>query len=135
MMQTESVTAESVPPPNRTMRAASRILFGLLLGLPLFVPGTSIAEPDIAHCERVDTAQLRSASEETLLFLRCRARRLAYDAPDLKGVSQRTRDDLVFACMDQAEAVEHQLRVARGYTRESLARRKCDDWQNTGKGG
>ncbi|QET05668.1 hypothetical protein [Cupriavidus pauculus] len=117
------------------MRAASRFLFGLSYGLLLCMPGTSFAEPDIAHCERVDAAQLRIASEETLLFLRCRARRLAYEAPDLKGVSQRTRDDLVFACMDQAEAVEHQLRVGRGYTRESLARKKCDDWQNTGKGG
>lgn len=111
--------------------SASRLLFCLLL----CTPAMAMAEPDIAHCDRVVPAQLRVASEETLLFLRCRARRLAYDAPQLKGVSQRTRDDLVFACMDQADAVEHQLRVNYGYTRESLSRRKCDDWQNTGKGG
>jgi len=130
MIQTKLATS-----PYRTMSAASRLLLGLLLALPLCVPALAVADPDIAHCERVDAAQLRTASEETLLFLRCRARRLAYEAPDLRGVSQRTRDDLVFACMDQAEAVEHQLRVGRGYSREALSRKKCDDWQNTGKGG
>ncbi len=126
-----------VQPSFRYLRAmsVSRPLICLLSCLLPAVPATVMAAPDIAHCERVQPAQLRMASEQTLLFLRCRARRLAYDAPQIRGVSQKTRDDLVFACMDQADAVDHELRVSHGYTREALARKKCDDWQNPGTGG
>lgn len=81
---------------------------------------------DLVECKRIDQEQLSSASTETLLFLRCRARRISYEAPRLKGVSQRVKDDVMFACLDQADAVEHQLRVRHGYTRESLARERCD---------
>jgi hypothetical protein len=97
----------------------------LLLQL-LLVPVVQ-AEPDLVQCQRIDKVQLQSASEETLLFLRCRARRISYEAPRLKGVTQKYKDDLVFSCLDQADAVEHQLRVGHGYTRESLSRKKCDE--------
>jgi len=106
--------------------SALRYLPILLLQL-LFLPVEAIAEPDLVQCQRIDQSQLRSASEETLLFLRCRARRISYEAPRLKGVTQKYKDDLVFSCLDQADAVEHQLRVGHGYTRESLARKKCDE--------
>ena len=81
---------------------------------------------DLVECRCIDQDQLASASTETLLFLRCRARRISYEAPRLKGVSQRVKDDVMFACLDQADAVEHQLRVRHGYTRESLARERCE---------
>ncbi len=81
---------------------------------------------DLVECKRVDQDQLAAASTETLLFLRCRARSTAYEAPRLKGVPQRVKDDLMFACLDQVDAVEHQLRVRHGYTRESLARERCE---------
>ncbi|RZT31901.1 hypothetical protein [Cupriavidus agavae] len=101
--------------------------FRLLLSLPLlWLPALALAEPDLVQCDRVDQAHLRTASEDHLLAMRCRARQISYEAPRLKGVTQKFRDDLVFACLDQADAIEHQLRVKHGYTRESLARRKCD---------
>ncbi|SDD34714.1 hypothetical protein SAMN05216345_10841 [Cupriavidus sp. YR651] len=103
--------------------SVSRYLLSLLLLSPLM----AWAQPNLVECQRMDQVQLRAASEETLLFLRCRARRISYEAPRLKGVSQKVRDDLVFACLDQADAAEHQLRVSHGYTRESLARKKCDE--------
>ncbi|CAG9181700.1 hypothetical protein LMG23994_04731 [Cupriavidus pinatubonensis] len=88
------------------------------------------AEPsraqDLVECKRIDQEQLAAATTETLLFLRCRARRISYEAPRLKGVPQRVKDDLMFACLDQADAVEHQLRVRHGFTRESLARERCE---------
>ena len=85
------------------------------------------AEPDLVQCQRIDQAQLRTASEASLLAWRCRARQISYDAPRLRGVTQKFKDDLVFACLDQADAIEHQLRVSHGYSREALARRKCDE--------
>ncbi|WP_224081100.1 hypothetical protein [Cupriavidus laharis] len=81
---------------------------------------------DLVECRRIDQEQLAAASTETLLFLRCRARRISYEAPRIKGVSQRVKDDLMFACLDQVDAVEHQLRVRHGYTRESLSRERCE---------
>jgi hypothetical protein len=33
----------------------------------------------------------------------------------------------VFSCLDQADAIEHQLRVSYGYTRETLAKRNVID--------
>ncbi|ABF12766.1 hypothetical protein ACUXAV_004049 [Cupriavidus metallidurans] len=104
------------------------VLRYLLILLPqlLLMPLIAQAEPDLVQCQRVDQSQLRSASEETLLFLRCRAREISYEAPRLKGVTQKFKDDLVFSCLDQADAVEHQLRVGYGYTRETLAKKKCD---------
>lgn len=83
-------------------------------------------DPNLVQCQRINQAQLRTSTEETLLFLRCRARQLSYEAPRLHGVTQKFRDDLVFACLDQADEIEHQLRVKYGYTREALARKKCD---------
>ncbi len=103
--------------------SALRYLSLPLLLLPVLA---SAEDTDLAKCQRADQAQLRTASEATLLFLRCRARQISYDAPRLKGVTQKFKDDLVFSCLDQAEAIEHQLRVSYGYTRESLARKKCD---------
>ncbi|MWL90716.1 hypothetical protein GA566_25150 [Cupriavidus sp. SW-Y-13] len=97
-------------------------LFPLLLA-----PALVCAEPDLVQCDRVHQASLRTASEADLLEMRCRARRISYEAPRLKGVTQKFKDDLVFACLDQADAIEHQLRVMFGYTREALARRKCDE--------
>ncbi len=32
----------------------------------------------------------------------------------------------MFACLDQADAVEHQLRVRHGFTRESLSKQRCE---------
>lgn len=93
----------------------------------LLLPALAWAQPDLVECQRVPPDQLRAASPETLQFLRCRARRIAYEAPRLKGVTQKTRDDLMFACLDQADAVEHQLRVAHGFTRNSLARLQCNE--------
>ncbi|CAG2155695.1 hypothetical protein LMG31506_05475 [Cupriavidus yeoncheonensis] len=81
---------------------------------------------DLVECKRIDQEQLAAATTETLLFLRCRARRISYEAPRLKGVPQRVKDDVMFACLDQADAVEHQLRVRHGYTRESLSRERCE---------
>ncbi|WP_454767129.1 hypothetical protein [Cupriavidus campinensis] len=98
-----------------------------LLSLILLLPAMAWAEPDLVECRRIDHDALRTASVETLLFLRCRARRISYEAPRIKGVSQKTRDDLVFTCLDQVDAVEHQLRVTHGFTRESLVRQKCDE--------
>lgn len=100
-----------------------RYLFIPLLLLPVLA---AAEDADLVQCQRVNLAQLRTASEATLLFLRCRARQISYEAPRLKGVTQKFKDDLVFACLDQADAIEHQLRVSHGYTRESLARKKCD---------
>ncbi|MCA3187416.1 MAG: hypothetical protein INH12_26010 [Cupriavidus sp.] len=100
-----------------------------LLAPLLWLPATAAlaeGDPNLVQCQRINQAQLRSASEETLLFLRCRARQISYDAPRLRGVTQKFRDDLVFACLDQADEIEHQLRVGHGYTRETLARKKCD---------
>ncbi|WP_349605187.1 MULTISPECIES: hypothetical protein [Cupriavidus] len=94
--------------------------------LPLLFAGASALAQDLVECKRIEHDQLVAATQETLLFLRCRARQVAYEAPRLKGVSQRVKDDLVFACLDQADAVEHQLRVRHGYSRESLARQRCD---------
>lgn len=95
------------------------------LSIPLLLfSAQGWAEPDLVQCQRIDQTQLRSASEETLLFLRCRARQISYEAPRLKGVTQKYRDDLVFSCLDQADAIEHQLRVGYGYTRETLARKR-----------
>ena len=101
--------------------------FLVLLATLLWASGPVRAEGDasLVQCQRIGQAQLRTASEQTLLFLRCRARQVAYEAPRLKGVSQRYKDDLVFACLDQADAVEHQLRVRHGYSREALARQRC----------
>ncbi|SOY93616.1 conserved protein of unknown function (plasmid) [Cupriavidus taiwanensis] len=96
------------------------------LCLPLFFAGASASAQDLVECKRIEHDQLIIASQETLLFLRCRARQVAYEAPRLKGVSQRVKDDLVFACLDQADAVEHQLRVRHGYSREALARQRCE---------
>ncbi|ODV40972.1 hypothetical protein AWV79_02555 [Cupriavidus sp. UYMMa02A] len=81
---------------------------------------------DLVECKRIDQEQLAAATPETLLFLRCRARRISYEAPRIKGVPQRVKDDLMFACLDQADAVEHQLRVRHGYTRESLSKQRCE---------
>lgn len=99
---------------------------GMTLAAILWPAPAAGEEQDLVQCQRVNAAQLRTASEETLLFLRCRARQTSYEAPRLKGVTQKFRDDLVFACLDQADAIEHQLRVAHGYTRETLSRKKCD---------
>lgn len=96
------------------------------LCLPLFFAGAGVYAQDLVECKRIEHDQLIIASQETLLFLRCRARQVAYEAPRLKGVSQRVKDDLVFACLDQADAVEHQLRVRHGYSREALARQRCE---------
>ena len=96
------------------------------LCLVLLVASQPSWAQDLVECRRIDKEQLASASTETLLFLRCRARRIAYEAPRLKGVSQRAKDDVMFACLDQTDAVEHQLRVRHGYTRESLAREHCE---------
>ncbi|AEI79079.1 hypothetical protein CNE_2c00870 [Cupriavidus necator N-1] len=96
------------------------------LCLPLLFAAASAPAQDLVECKRIEHDQLITASQETLLFLRCRARRVAYEAPRLKGVSQRVKDDLVFACLDQADAVEHQLRVRHGYSREALARLRCE---------
>jgi hypothetical protein len=96
------------------------------LCLPLFLAAASTAAQDLVECKRVEHDQLITASQETLLFLRCRARQVAYEAPRLKGVSQRVKDDLVFSCLDQADAVEHQLRVRHGFSREALARERCE---------
>jgi len=96
------------------------------LCLPLLFAAASAPAQDLVECKRIEHDQLITASQETLLFLRCRARRVAYEAPRLKGVSQRVKDDLVFACLDQADAVEHQLRVRHGYSRDALARQRCD---------
>ena len=81
---------------------------------------------DLVECKRIDQEQLAAATTETLLFLRCRARRISYEAPRIKGVPQRVKDDLMFACLDQADAVEHQLRVRHGFTRESLSKQRCE---------
>lgn len=100
-----------------------------LLAPLLLMSGTAAraeGDPNLVQCQRINQAQLRSASEQTLLFLRCRARQISYDAPRLHGVTQKFKDDLVFACLDQADEIEHQLRVAHGYTRETLVRKKCD---------
>ncbi|WP_066732583.1 hypothetical protein [Cupriavidus sp. D384] len=100
-----------------------------LLAPLLWLPAVAVlaeGDPNLVQCQRINKAQLRTASEETLLFLRCRARQISYEAPRLRGVTQKFRDDLVFACLDQADEIEHQLRVSHGYTRESLARKKCD---------
>lgn len=105
------------------MSALRYLLLPLLLMPALAWP----EDNELVRCTRVDQAQLRTASEATLLFLRCRARQISLDAPRLKGVTQKFKDDLVFACLDQADAIEHQLRVGYGYSRESLARKKCDD--------
>ncbi|WP_019449866.1 hypothetical protein [Cupriavidus sp. BIS7] len=106
-----------------------RILRTLPVLLPLLLsPMLAVAEPDLVQCKRIDREQLRTASEETLLFLRCRARQTSYDAPRLKGVTQKYKDDIVFSCLDQADAVEHQLKLSYGYTRESLAKKKCDEY-------
>lgn len=91
----------------------------------LMVPAVVWAEPDLVQCQRIDQGQLRTASEPALLEMRCRARQISYEAPRLKGVTQKFKDDLVFACLDQDDAIEHQLRVAYGYSREKLARAKC----------
>ncbi len=101
---------------------------GALLGLglaALLPPAAGHAAPDLVACQRIDQDQLKTASAATLLTLRCRARQVSYEAPRLKGASQRVRDDMMFACLDQADAIEHALRVRHGYTRESLAREKC----------
>ncbi len=74
------------------------------LCLPLLFAGASAIAQDLVECKRIEHDQLITASKETLLFLRCRARQTAYEAPRLKGVSQRVKDDLVFACLDQADA-------------------------------
>lgn len=105
-----------------------RSFLPFMLAPLLMLPALASAEGDanLAQCQRINQAQLRTASEETLLFLRCRARQISYEAPRLKGVTQKFRDDLVFSCLDQADEIEHQLRVRHGYTRETLARKKCD---------
>lgn len=108
-------------PPFAMHRSMRRWLCLLLL-----VAGASASAQDLVECKRIEHDQLVAATQETLLFLRCRARQVAYEAPRLKGVSQRFKDDLVFACLDQADAVEHQLRVRHGYSREALARQRCD---------
>ncbi|WP_354684618.1 hypothetical protein [Cupriavidus necator] len=95
------------------------------LCLPLLV-ATGASAQDLVECKRIEHDQLVAATQETLLFLRCRARQVAYEAPRLKGVTQRVKDDLMFACLDQADAVEHQLRVRHGYSREALARQRCE---------
>lgn len=102
--------------------------FMLMLTPLLWTSGMVHAEGEtnLAQCQRINQAQLRSASEETLLFLRCRARQISYDAPRLRGVTQKFKDDLVFSCLDQADEIEHRLRVGYGYTRETLAQKKCD---------
>lgn len=102
-------------------RAACRLGLALIALLPV----AAGAEPDLVECRRLDQDQLKTASASSLLALRCRARQISYDAPRLKGVSQRTKDDVMFACLDQADAIEHQLRVHHGYTREQLARETC----------
>lgn len=102
-------------------RAACR-LGGALLAL---LPMAAGAEPDLVECRRLDQEQLKTASAGTLLAMRCRARQISYDAPRLKGISQRAKDDVMFACLDQADAIEHQLRVHHGYTREQLDRETC----------
>lgn len=99
----------------------------LLLSLSLLPASIDGCAQELAECKRVDQAQLKAASTQTLLFLRCRARQTSYAPPRLKGVSQRFKDDLMFACLDRVDEVEHLLRVGHGYTRESLAREKCDD--------
>lgn len=123
-MQVDSKTV----PFNASSMSYPRFLPCLLAPL-LWLPATAAlaeGDPNLVQCQRINQAQLRSASEETLLFLRCRARQISYDAPRLRGVTQKFRDDLVFACLDQADEIEHQLRVGHGYTRETLARKKCD---------
>lgn len=102
--------------------------FLVLLATLLWASGPVRAEGDasLVQCQRIGQAQLRTASEQTLLFLRCRARQISYEAPRLHGVTQKFKDDLVFACLDQADEAEHQLRMRHGYTRETLARKKCD---------
>jgi len=96
------------------------------LCLMLLAAALPAGAQDLVECKRIDHEQLAAATTETLLFLRCRARRISYEAPRIKGVSQRAKDDLMFACLDQVDAVEHELRVRHGYTRESLAREHCD---------
>ncbi|KWR91942.1 hypothetical protein [Cupriavidus sp. IDO] len=100
---------------------------GRWLCVPLLLVAGQVPAQDLVECRRIDQEQLSAATTETLLFLRCRARRISYEAPRLKGVPQRVKDDLMFACLDQADAVEHQLRVRHGYTRESLAKARCDE--------
>ncbi|MBP0623615.1 hypothetical protein [Cupriavidus consociatus] len=119
MMRSTPSTGPDAPPfaMHRLMRR--------WLCVPLFIAGASVSAQDLVECKRIEHDQLIAATQETLLFLRCRARHVAYEAPRLKGVSQRFKDDLIFACLDQADAVEHQLRVRHGYSREALARQRC----------
>jgi hypothetical protein len=116
---------------NTRSRLYRRLLLPLsLVWLPwlaMLAAGNARAQvPDSLACKPVDKAQLQAASAETLRFLRCRSRQLAYAAPRLKGLSQRQRDDLMFACLDQFDSTEHQLRVSYSYSREMLARESCD---------
>jgi len=110
--------------PHSSILLSMSVLRNLWIAL-LMVPAVVWAEPDLVQCQRIDQGQLRTASEPALLEMRCRARQISYEAPRLKGVTQKFKDDLVFACLDQADAIEHQLRVAYGYSREKLARAKC----------
>lgn len=102
-----------------------RLYSSFFLFLALLASQGSFAQYYV-ECKRLDKAELRLAPKATLLYLRCRARQTSYEAERIKGVSQKFKDDLLFACQDQVIAVEHQLRVSHGFTRESLAREKCD---------
>ncbi|WP_400101775.1 hypothetical protein [Cupriavidus sp. CuC1] len=103
----------------------SRIFSSFLLSSALLTSQGSLAQSYV-ECKLLDKAELQLAPKATLLYLRCRARQTSYEAERIKGASQKFKDDLLFACQDQVIAVEHQLRVSHGFTRESLARERCD---------
>lgn len=103
----------------------SRIFSSILLSSALLASHGSMAQSYV-ECQPLGKAELKLAPKATLLVLRCRARQTSYEAQRIKGASQKFKDDLLFACQDQVIAVEHQLRVSHGFTRESLAKERCD---------
>jgi len=93
--------------------------------LSILLASQALFAQSFVECKRLDQAQLNAASKEALLALRCRARQTSYEARSLKGKSQKFKDDLMFACLDAVDDVEHRLRVAYGFTQETLARQPC----------
>ncbi len=46
---------------------------------------------DLVECKRIDQEQLEAATTETLLFLRCRARRISYEARGSRACRSASR--------------------------------------------